>query len=481
MTQVESGVVVTPVRVAGNEIRDGEVRTVRSPWDGETVGAIPTVGADETRAAVAAAAEAMREPLAAYERGRILDRAATLVHERRAEIARLLAREIGKPLKQALVEADRCVQTLTFSAIEARTLAGTGVPVDAHPAGKGKRGWTIRVPRGVVGAITPFNFPLNLAAHKIGPAIAAGCGAVLKPAGVAPLAAIELVRILHEAGLPPERLSVVTGPAGEIGDVLVEDERVRMITFTGSAEVGWDVAARAAKKKVSLELGNTTPLLVCADADLDAAATAAAVSGNGFAGQSCISVQRVLVDRKVHDHFIEKLTAAVGRLKLGDPLEDDTDVGPLIDEAARERVWEWIDEAVDAGAERVTGGKAESGHLRPTVLAGVQTDVRVWTSEVFGPVLAIRPFTTLDEAIELANGTPYGLQAGIFTRDLTTAITASERLEFGGVTINEAPTFRVDQMPYGGVKESGNTREGPHYTVREMTEERMVVLQLPEA
>ncbi|MBD0290538.1 MAG: aldehyde dehydrogenase family protein [Thermoleophilia bacterium] len=479
MARVESELRTTAITVAGREVGDGDARAVRSPWDGETVGAVPTVGAEEARRAVEAAADAMREPLPAYERGLVLERAAGLVRERREEIAHTLAHEIGKPLKQALVEVDRCVQTLTFSAIEARTLAGEGIAVDAHPAGAGKRGWTLRVPIGVVGAITPFNFPLNLAAHKIGPAIAAGCGAVVKPAGVAPLACIKLVRILHEAGLPPELLSVVTGSAGEIGDVFVEDERVRMITFTGSAEVGWDLAARAAKKKVSLELGNTTPLLVCADADLDAAATAAAVSGNGFAGQSCISVQRILVDRAVHDDFVASLEAAVGKLKLGDPEEADTDVGPLIDEDARARVSEWIDEAVDAGAERVAGGTGEHGHLRPTVLDGVATDVRVWTHEVFGPVVGVRTFSTLEEGIELANGTPYGLQAGIFTRDLATAITASERLEFGGVTINEAPTFRVDQMPYGGTKESGNTREGPHYTVREMTEERMVVLQLP--
>jgi acyl-CoA reductase-like NAD-dependent aldehyde dehydrogenase len=381
-------------------------------------------------------------------------------------------------MKQALVEVDRCAQTLLFSAVEARTLAGRGIPVDAHPAGEGRRGYTIRVPIGVVAAITPFNFPLNLAAHKVGPAVAAGCGTVLKPAGVAPLAAIELVGILHEAGLPPAMLSVVTGPAGEIGETLIEDDRVRMITFTGSAEVGWDLAARAAKKHVSLELGNSTPFIVCADADLDAAAAAAAVSANGFAGQSCISVQRVLVDRRVHDDFAGRLVAAVEGLKVGDPEEGDTDVGPLIDADARARVTEWLDEAAEGGAERLTGGTVDGGHLRPTVLDRVPTDVRAWEREIFGPALGLRSFDSLDEAIGLANGTEYGLQAGIFTRDLSTALTASERLTFGGVTINEAPTFRVDQMPYGGTKESGNTREGPHYTVRDMTEERMVVIKL---
>ena len=478
MAEVETSVPVKKLSVAGEALTTEETRVVRSPWDGVSVAAVPVVGALETGAAIDAAARAMATPLPAHERAEILDRAATATRERREKLARLLAREIGKPLKQALMEVDRCVQTLTFSAIEARTLAGRGIAVDAHPAGVGRRGYTIRVPIGVIAAITPFNFPLNLAAHKVGPAIAAGCGTVLKPAGVAPLAAIELVDLLHEAGLPRELLSVVTGPAGEIGDVLVEDERVRMITFTGSAEVGWELAARAAKKHVSLELGNSTPLIVCADADLDAAAEAAAISGNGFAGQSCISVQRVLVDGRLHDDFTERLLAAIERLKVGNPEEDDTDVGPLIDEDARTRVEEWLDEASESGAERLAGGTVDGGHLRPTVLDRVPADARAWKREIFGPVLALRPFESLEEAIELANGTDYGLQAGIFTRDLATAITASERLKFGGVTVNEAPTFRVDQMPYGGTKESGNTREGPHFTVRDMTEERMVVIKL---
>src|SRR5438270_2338553 len=375
MAQVEASVPLKPLSVAGRALTTEETHVVRSPWDGAPIAAVPTVGASETRTAIDAAAEAMATPLPAFERAEILDRGANAIREGREELARLLAREIGKPLKQAVVEVDRCVQTLTFSAIEARTLAGRGVALDAHPAGVGRRGYTIRVPIGVVAAITPFNFPLNLAAHKVGPAVAAGCGTVLKPAAAAPLAAIELVRILHEAGLLPELLSVVTGPASEIGDILVADERVRMITFTGSAEVGWDLAGRAAKKHVSLELGNSTPLIVCADADLDAAAEAAAISGNGFAGQSCISVQRVLVDTAVHDDFAERLVAAVERLNVGDPAGADTEVGPLIDEHARTRVEEWVDEATDKGAERLAVGTFDGGHPRPTVLDRVPTDV----------------------------------------------------------------------------------------------------------
>lgn len=469
---------VSPLFVGGVEVTEGEMDVVRSPWDGRTVGAVPMVGPEAARASIDAAAEAMRTPLPAFERALILDRAAADIRERREEFARLLSSEAGKPVKQALVEVDRCVQTLTFSAAEARTLTGRGIAMDAHPAGVGHRGFTIRVPIGVVAAITPFNFPLNLAAHKLGPAVAVGCGVVLKPATAVPLSAIELVRTLHRAGLPPAMLSVVVGPSKDIGDVFVDDPRVGMITFTGSSEVGWGLVARAPRKRVALELGNSTPLIVCADADLDLAAMLAGTSGYSFAGQSCISVQRVIVDRRVHDAFLERLVETAQRQRVGDPLDPDTDVGPVITGEERDRISEWVAEAADAGAERLAGGTTDGGHLRPVVLDQVDPELRVWQREVFGPVIGVRAFDDLDEAIALANGPDYGLQAGIFTRDLNTAFAAMERLEFGGVTINEAPTFRVDQMPYGGTKGSGNTREGPHFTVREMTEERTIVLRV---
>jgi len=469
---------LSPLSVAGAEVTEGEIDVIRSPWDGSVVGSVPMVGPDAARAAIEAAAERMRSPMPAFERALVLDGAAAEIRQRRAELARLLAIEAGKPVKQALVEVERCIQTLTFSAAEARTLAGRGIAMDAHPSGTGHRGFTIRVPIGVVAAITPFNFPLNLAAHKLGPAVAVGCGVVLKPATKVPLTAIELVRALHRAGLPPEMLSVVVGPSKEIGDVFVEDPRVAMITFTGSAEVGWELVARAPRKRVALELGNSTPLIVCADADLEAAATAAATSGYAFAGQSCISVQRVIVDRRVHDSFVELLAEAAAAQRVGDPLDPETDVGPVIGVEDRDRISEWVEEAAHAGASRLAGGTTDGGHLRPVVLDGVGTELRVWQREVFGPVVGVRSFDDLDEAFALANGTDYGLQGGIFTRDLTTAFAAMERLEFGGVTINQAPTFRVDQMPYGGTKGSGNTREGPHFTVREMTEERTIVLRM---
>jgi acyl-CoA reductase-like NAD-dependent aldehyde dehydrogenase len=469
---------VSPLVVAGEEISDGETVAVRSPWDGREVGSVPWLGGDAARTAIDAAARAMRQPLPPAERAEILDRVAADVKARREELARMMSSENGKPMKYALAEADRCVQTLIFSAVEARSLAGRGVPLDAHPAGVGHLGFTIRVPVGVVGAITPFNFPLTLAAHKIGPAVAAGCGVVLKPADKAPLTAIELVRSFHAAGLPPQWMSVLVGDPEEIAGVLLEDDRVALLTFTGSAAIGWELARRAPRKRVTLELGNSTPVIVCADADLDAAAQACATSGYAFAGQSCISVQRAIVHSSVHDAFVEALVRAADAQKAGDPAEPDTDLGPSITEEARDRAHRVVDEAVSAGATKHGGGTFGDGYLRPTVLENVGHDQHAWKKEAFAPVVSVATFERLDEAIDLANATEYGLQAGIFTRDLSAALDAIHRLEFGGVTVNQAPQFRVDQMPYGGTKASGNTKEGPHDAVREMTEERMVVVKL---
>jgi acyl-CoA reductase-like NAD-dependent aldehyde dehydrogenase len=469
---------ITAAIVAGEEVRSAETVVVRSPWDGRAVSQVPWLGADAARAAVDGAARAMERGLPASERAAILDRVAADVAARREAFARMISDENGKPMKQALAEADRCVQTLIFSAAEARTLGGRGIPLDAHPAGAGHLGSTVRVPIGVVAAITPFNFPLTLAAHKIGPAVAAGCGVVLKPADKAPTAAVELVRAFHAAGLPPAWMSVLLGDPGEIADVLIADDRVRLLTFTGSAAIGWDLASRAARKRVTLELGNSTPVIVCADGDLEAAAVAAAASGYAFAGQSCISVQRAIVHADVHDAFLAALTRAAEAQTAGDPADPDTDVGPSITHAARDKVHVWIDEAVGAGATPIAGGTFGDGFVMPTVLDAIGTDQRIWRQEVFGPVISVTTFTDLDDAIDLANGTDYGLQAGIFTADLGTALTAIRRLEFGGVTVNQAPQFRVDQMPYGGTKASGNTKEGPHDAIREMTEERMVVVKL---
>jgi acyl-CoA reductase-like NAD-dependent aldehyde dehydrogenase len=462
--------------IDGDWVETGDWVDVRSPYSGDVVGRVAKAGAAETRTAIDAAERAMREPLPAHKRAEILVRVAGALGRRHDEVARLISDEAGKPLKAARVEAARAMSTYTFAAVEARKLAGEMVPMDGAQAGEGKLAFTLRRPIGVVGAISPFNFPLNLVAHKLAPALAAGCAVVLKPASATPLSALLLAELEAEAGLPAGWLNVVVGSASEIGDVLIDDERVKAITFTGSGPVGWKLRERAAKKRVNLELGNSTPVIIAEDADVPAAAAKVAQNAFSFAGQSCISVQRVYVARDVYDEFVQELVPKVEALKLGDPADEDTDVGPLIDEDARRRILEWIEAS---SGEVLTGGGLEGDLIRPTVIAGPSPDDKVSCEEVFGPVCTVTAVDSLDEAIRLSNATRYGLQAGIFTASLDNALRAAQELEFGGVTVNEAPTFRSDQMPYGGVKDSGNTREGPRYAVRELTEERVVILELP--
>jgi acyl-CoA reductase-like NAD-dependent aldehyde dehydrogenase len=460
----------------GDWIETGETVDVYSPYSGDVVGRIAKAGAGEAERAVDAATRALESPLPAYERAAILDRVADLLRERHEEMARTICAEAGKPIRTARVEASRAASTYTFAAVEARKLAGDVIPMAASEAGEGKIALTMRRPIGVIGAISPFNFPCNLVAHKLAPALAAGCPVVLKPAGQTPMSALLLAELEQEAGLPPGWLNVLVGPSSEIGDVLVSDERVRMITFTGSSGVGWGIAERAAKKRVRLELGNSTPVVVAADADLDLTATKLAANAFSFAGQSCISVQRIYVERPVLDGFLERFLPKVEALVVGDPAEEATDVGPVIDAGSRTRIAGWVDEAEAAGAKLLVGS-TDADPLGPLVVAEAPENSRVVCDEVFGPVCVVNSVESLDDAYARANGTEYGLQAGVFTGSISTALAAAEALEFGGVTVNEAPTFRADQMPYGGVKGSGNTKEGPAYTIREMTEERLVVLQ----
>jgi acyl-CoA reductase-like NAD-dependent aldehyde dehydrogenase len=464
------------VFVDGEWIETGDWLDVRSPYSGDVVGRVAKAGADEARRAIDAAERAMQEPLPAHKRAEILVRVAGALGRRHEEAAQLISEEAGKPLKAARVEAARAMSTYTFAAVEARKLAGDMVPMDAAQAGEGKLAFTLRRPIGVVGAISPFNFPLNLVAHKIAPALAAGCAVVLKPASQTPMSALFLAELEEEAGLPPGWLNVLVGRASEIGDVLVDDDRVKLITFTGSSGVGWKLKERAPKKRVNLELGNATPVIVAADADVSTAATKVSQNAFSFAGQSCISVQRVYVERSAYDEFVRQLVPLVEALKVGDPGDEDTDIGPVIDEEARKRILEWIQAS---SGQVLTGGELVGDLIRPTLIANPGREDEVSCEEVFGPVCTVTAVDSIDEAIELANGTRYGLQAGIFTTSLDNALRAAQELEFGGVTVNEAPTFRSDQMPYGGVKDSGNTREGPHYAVHEMTEERLVVVDLP--
>jgi acyl-CoA reductase-like NAD-dependent aldehyde dehydrogenase len=459
--------------IDGEWVETGTWLEVRSPYSGEVVGRVAKGGRAEAQRAVDAASRALESPLPAHKRAEILVKVAGLIGRRHEEVARTICEEAGKPIKTARVEASRAMSTYTFAAVEARKLSGEMVPMDAAQAGEGKLAFTMRKPIGVVGAISPFNFPCNLVAHKLAPALAAGCPVVLKPASATPLSALLLAELEQEAGLPAGWLNVVVGPASEIGDVLVEDERVKLITFTGSGEVGWKLQERSPRKRVKLELGNSTPVIVAEDADLETAATKLAANAFAFAGQSCISVQRIYVDRSRFDAFLDLFVPKVDALKVGDPGEDDTDVGPVIDDDARTRLADWI---AESGGEVRTGGE-QDGLLKPTVLANVPDEAKISCEEAFGPVVVVNPFDSFDEALDRANATRFGLQAGVFTRSLDAALDAADRLEFGGVVINEAPTFRSDQMPYGGVKSSGNTKEGPAWAVREMTEERLVVIQ----
>jgi acyl-CoA reductase-like NAD-dependent aldehyde dehydrogenase len=465
---------------AGEWIETGEWGEVKSPYDGTVVGRVAEGDAALVDRAAKAAQEAFETAdFPQHERAAVLDRAAHLVGERTEDLALTIAAEAGKPLKTARVEAERCVDTLTFSATEARKLTGGTVPMEASPAGAGKLGVMLRVPYGVVGAISPFNFPLNLVAHKLGPAIAAGNAIVLKPAGQTPISALKLAAALLEAGLPDGWLSVIPGPGSEVGNAIVEHELTRALTFTGSAGVGWDIRSRVPHKKVNLELGSNAPLIVHADGDWETAADKAQIHAFSHAGQSCISIQRMLIHEDVADAFTERLVANVKKLTVGDPLDPETDVGPLITGDDRDRVKEWIDEAVGAGAELLVGGELvdEGRCLAPTLLGSPPRDAKVWCEEIFGPVATIDRFADFGEALRMANDSKFGLQAGVFTSDIGRGLEAARTLVFGGVLINEVPTFRADQMPYGGVKDSGNTREGPAFAIYELTEERFVTLQ----
>src|SRR5437763_3769890 len=456
-----------------------EQKAVTSPYDGKELARIPVCEPADVDRAVAAAKDALaNNPLAPWKRAEILDTAARLLKERNEEFARTIAGEAAKPIKTARVEAERAISTFTFAATEARKLSGEMVAIDASEVGEGKLAFTLPLPIGVVGAISPFNFPLNLVAHKVAPAIAAGCPVVLKPATQTPLSAIQLAELLlDECDLPAGYLNVVTGGGSTVGNAIVEHPDIAVLTFTGSGKVGWEIKEKAGRKKVGLELGNNAPIILEPDGDWDRAARQISVAGFSHAGQSCISVQRIYVQEEIADRFTDTLAKLVGDLVVGDPMDDNTDVSSLITSDDCTRVKEWIDEAIAAGAEVVTGGDVRDGVLAPTVLRNVTNDMRVMREEVFGPVVGIQSYRAVDEALALANDTDYGLQAGIFTKNLDHALDAARTLEFGGVLINEVPTWRADQMPYGGVKASGNTKEGPPYSVREMTEFRLVVIQ----
>ncbi|MGH3442603.1 MAG: aldehyde dehydrogenase family protein [Nitriliruptorales bacterium] len=464
-----------PARIAGRPFTNGRWMEVSSPYSGEVVAAVPACGSEEVEAACARAAEVLRrDGFPQVDRARVLEVAAAKLRDRVEEFARTIALEAGKPIRTARSEVVRCVDTLTFAAVEARTLSGELLPMEASDSGAGKLGLVLRVPIGVVAAISPFNFPLNLVAHKVAPAVAAGCPVVLKPADQTPLTALRLVDLLVESGLPEDWVSVVTGTGEEAGEPLVDHPVPAMVTFTGSVPVGWGIAARAPRKRVALELGSNSPLIV----EPDAVAAKVAASAYAYAGQSCISTQRVLVHRSVHEALVERLRIEAEAIRVGDPLDEDTDVGPVIAPEAAARIRGWIDAAVAGGGRLVAGGDLEGeALLRPAVVDQPPPDADLCRLEAFGPVVVVLPYDDFDEAIDLANDSEFGLHVGLFTSNLDTALRAVRELDFGGVLVNEVPTYRADQQPYGGVRDAGNTREGPAYAVREMTELRFVSFQ----
>ncbi len=453
---------------------------VTNPFNDAVVDTVPkgtAADVDKALGTLVSGAATMRN-MPAYDRSQILRKAAALMLEREKDLGRTISLEEGKILNEGVYEASRARETIDVSADEAKRIDSEVVPLDAAPGAKGKFGFTLRVPCGIVAAITPFNFPLNLVAHKVGPAIAAGNAVIIKPASDTPLSALKLVEILLEAGLPPQAISCITGAGGEIGNAICTDKRVRKISFTGSYEVGDAICRMAGVKKVTMELGSNSPVIIMDDADLDKAAAMVAVSGFSNAGQVCISAQRILTTGKVYGSFLDSLKPRVAGLATGDQLAEGTKMGPMIRERDAMRVESWVNEAVGAGAKLVTGGKRRGTIYEPTILADVAPSMRVSCDELFGPAVAVTRVGDIDEAIRLANSTNYGLSASIFTQDIDRAMRFAREVDSGNLHVNWGTQWRADLMPYGGLKDSGIGKEGPKYAIREMSEEKMVVFHL---
>jgi glyceraldehyde-3-phosphate dehydrogenase (NADP+) len=468
------------IYLAGQWVESADVLDVENPARVELAGQTYTATHEQYERAVTAAVEAFEETrrMPAYERGRVLRDISAGIRGRREELARLIATESGKPIRDALGEVDRAILTFRLGAEEAERIGGEVMPLDLNAASRGRVGITKRFPLGPVAGISPFNFPLNLAAHKIAPAIAAGCTIVLKPPSKDPLTMLTVAEIIDEAGLPDGAVSILP-MTRELGDRMVEDERFRLLTFTGSPSVGWRMKARAGRKKVVLELGGNAACVIDETADLDWAVKRALAGAFGYAGQVCVSVQRVFVHERVWDAFVEKFVAGVGALKLGDPLDPTTDVGPMVDGPAAQRTARWVREAVDTGAKVLAGGRIDGTFFQPTVLVDAPKDAQVCSNEAFAPIVVLFKFNDFDAMLREVNDSVYGLQAGIFTNDLAHAWRAFEELEVGGVIVNDIPTYRVDHMPYGGVKDSGFGREGLRWSIEDMTELRLMVMAQP--
>lgn len=465
--------------LVGGQMRRGTPYTVYCPYDAEPVARVHRAGPDDLEEATQAAVRALKvtRKLPTHKRAAILRKASDLIEARSEDLAHTLALEAGKPIKLARTEVNRAMLTFSVSAEEASRINDDVIHMDALPGGENRQGIIRRFPVGPVAAITPFNFPLNLVAHKIAPAIAAGCPIVLKPASQTPISALKLGEIVLEAGWPAEAISVLPLQSDDSAP-LVEDERFKLLTFTGSPTVGWDLKRRAGSKKVTLELGGNAGVIVHSDADLDYAVERCIFGGFSYAGQSCISVQRIFVHEPVYQQFLDKLVPKVKALKVGHPLDESTDVASVITNKDSERVREWLEEAVSSGAECLAGGEVRGGVVQPTVVVKAGPEMRVNNREIFAPVVTVQPYADFEQAVEAVNNSSYGLQAGVFTRDIRRIFSAFEELEVGGVNVNDVSTFRMDHMPYGGVKQSGFGKEGPKYAIEEMTEPKLLVINL---
>jgi len=466
--------------VAGQWQEKSESINVLNPFDASVVDTVPKADAADVTAAIETlvrGAEIMKK-MPAYDRSQILRKAAAIMLERNDDLGRTISTEEGKTLGEGLFEASRAADIIDLSADEARRMTGEVIPLDAAPGAAGKMGFTLRVPCGIVAAITPFNFPLHLVSHKVGPAIAGGNAVIIKPATDTPLSALKITEILLEAGMPPEAIACITGPGSELGNAICTDKRVRKISFTGSYEVGEQICQMAGMKKVTMELGSNSPVIIMDDADLETAAQAVSIAGFVNAGQVCISAQRILTADSVRGDFIDALKAKVEVMNVGNQLEEGTNLGPMVRESDAVRVESWVNEAVSAGAQLVTGGERDGAMYQPTILDNVNTDMRISREELFGPAVCITRFDDIDHAIQMANDTAYGLSAGIFTQDIDRAMKFAREVDSGNLNINWASQWRADLMPYGGLKDSGMGKEGPKYAVEEMTESKMVVMHL---
>jgi glyceraldehyde-3-phosphate dehydrogenase (NADP+) len=468
----------------GGAWRDGaQTQEVRNPYNDEVIAQFALAGEQEVEEALASSARAFpaMRAVPTYRRAELLLRLAETLRARREEFARSIVLEAGKPITDARFEVDRAINVLTLSGEEAKRIAGEVMPLDLMPTSVGRLGLTRRFPIGPIVGISPYNFPLNLGMHKIGPALAAGCTLIWKPSlltpGAAFLFAAMFAELAETCDVPPAALSVLT-PPDALAERLVTDARTRMLSFTGSAKVGWMLRAKAGDKRVTLELGGNAAALIAADADLDYAVQRCVAGGYGYAGQTCISVQRILVEETIYDAFLARFVSAVRALRVGDPRDEATQMGPMVSEREAARVAQWIQEAADGGAKIVTGGTRRGLLFAPAVLTHVRPEMKVSCAEAFGPLVTVTPFSTWEEALAVVNDSPYGLQAGIFTSSLNRAFQAFQTLEVGGLIVNDVPGYRMDSMPYGGVKESGLGREGVKYALEEMTEIRLMALNL---